>query len=173
MSPNSLILGRSSCRISSGPFRSDGLLLGDPSSYKDRFLLVQAITEQFWRTWMKLFFPSLVVRQKWHVEKRNVQVKDVVVVRDSNALRGEWRLAIVSKCYPDRLGKVRNVELVVKPKQGGHGQYMSTPPIEIKRHVNNVIVLVPVEDQEDVNLNGEAQDDSNSNRSQNYQVVTE
>ena len=173
LSPNSLILGRSSCRISSGPFRSDGLLLGDPSSYKDRFLLVQAITEQFWRTWMKLFFPSLVVRQKWHVEKRNVQVKDVVVVRDSNALRGEWRLAIVSKCYPDRLGKVRNVELVVKPKQGGHGQYMSTPPIEIKRHVNNVVVLVPVEDQEDVNLNGEAQDDSNSNRSQNYQVVTE
>ena len=148
LSPNSLLLGRSSDRISAGPFRPNGQLLDDPSAFRDRFLLVQAIVDQFWRVWHKLYFPSLLVRQKWHVEKRNVKVGDVVVVRDSNTLRGEWRLARVTTCYPDRFNKVRNIELMVKSKQGGLGHYTSTPPVHIKRHVNNVVVIVPVEEQD-------------------------
>ena len=147
LSPNSLLLGRNSDRISSGPFRSDGLTLGNPGSFKDRFLLVQAITDQFWRTWLKLYFPSLLIRQKWHSERRNLQVNDICVVSDSNTLRGEWRLARVSRTYPDRLGRVRNVELTTKPKQGGSGHYIPTPQVVIRRHVNNVVVLVPVEEQ--------------------------
>ena len=73
LSPNSLLLGRNSDRICSGPFIPSNVIWSDPSSFKSRFLLVQAITEQFWRNWMKLFFPSLVVRQRWHVEKRNLR----------------------------------------------------------------------------------------------------
>ena len=147
LSPNSLLLGRSSDRICSGPFSPNGQLWSDPKSFTNRFLLVQAIVDQFWRVWHRLYFPSLVVRQKWHVEKRNLKVGDVCVVADSNALRGEWRLARVSLCYPDRRGKVRNVELMIKPRQGGNGTYVSTPPVYIRRHVNNIVVLVPVEEQ--------------------------
>ena len=95
---------------------------------------------------MKLYFPSLVLRQRWHVEKRNLCVGDVCAVRDSNMMRGEWRLATVTACYPDRHNRVRNVELTVKPKQGGGGGYVPTAPIIIRRHVSNVVVLVPVEE---------------------------
>ena len=144
LSPNSLLLGRNADRICSGPFGVQGQLWCDPSSFKNRFLLVQAIADQFWRTWHKLFFPSLIIRQKWHVGKRNLQPGDICVVRDSNSLRGEWRLAEVTCCYKDRLGKVRNVELLLKPKQGGVGSYVSTPSVTIRRHVNNIVVLVPV-----------------------------
>ena len=146
LSPNSLLLGRNSDRICAGPFTSPDQMNSDPSTFKDRFLLVQAITEQFWRNWMKLFFPSLVVRQRWHIEKRNLRKGDICVVRDSNMLRGEWRIARVTDCYEDRLGRVRNVELLVKPKQGGSTDYIPTPPILIKRHVNNVVLLVPTEE---------------------------
>ena len=149
LSPNSLLLGKNSDRISSGPFGPQELNWSDPSSFKNRFLLVQAITEQFWLNWTKLFFPSLVIRQKWHVEKRNLRKNDVCVVKDSNLLRGEWRIARVSECYPDRYGRVRNVELMVKPRQGPNGEYISTPAIYIKRHVNNIIVLVPAEEIEE------------------------
>ena len=36
---------------------------------------------------------SLIVRQKWHVESRNVQAGDIVLVEDLNALRGDWKIA--------------------------------------------------------------------------------
>ena len=145
LSPNSLLLGRNSDRICAGPFISPDQNWDDPSSFRSRFLLVQSITEQFWRNWIKLFFPSLVVRQRWHVERRNLMVGDICVIKDSNLMRGEWRLAKVTCTYPDRNNRVRNVELLVKPKQGGGVNYVPTPPIYLKRHVSNVVLLVPAD----------------------------
>ena len=126
LSPNSLLLGKNSDRICSGPFLPPGELSDNPASLKTRFLLVQAITDQYWRNWMKIYFPTLVIRQKWHVERRNLRVGDIRVIYDKTAFRGEWRMAKVTECYPDSHGKVRNVELMVKPKQSGTGDYVST-----------------------------------------------
>ena len=147
LSPNSLLLGRCSARISSGPFQSEQVFTDDPNAVKNRFLLVQSITAQFWKIWLKNYFPSLLVRQKWHSEKRNLKVNDVCVLKDSNAYRGEWRLCRISKVLPDGNKKVRNVEVEVKPRQGGSKEYIPTKPITLSRHVNNLIVIVPVEDQ--------------------------
>ena len=53
LSPNSLILGRCSERISSGICEKD-------SSRDDRtrFLLVQRLATQFWRNWINIYFPT-------------------------------------------------------------------------------------------------------------------
>ena len=69
-------------------------------------------------------------------------------MKDSNSLRGEWRLARVSCCYPDRWGKVRNVELLVKPRQGANGDYVGSAPLYLKRHVQNLILLVPCDEND-------------------------
>ena len=108
--------------------------------------MVQAVTKQFWNVLTKLYFPTLIIRQKWHTSRRNVAKDDVVLVRDSNLMRGEWRLGRVSACYPDAKGCVRNVEILVKPQQSGSTSYVPTASIPIRRHVGSVIVLVPVED---------------------------
>ena len=158
LSPNSLLLGRSSQRICSGPFGPKSQIWSDPSSFKDRFLLVQAIIDQFWRTWHKLYFPSLIIRQKWHTDKRNLHIGDLCIVRDSNALRGEWRLGRVKVCYPDRHGKVRNVEIEVKPRQSGDTSYIPTPSIQCIQcsNVYNVVILIPAEDQLDLSHSSRA-----------------
>ena len=119
LSPNSLLLGRCSARISSGPFEADKVFTDDPKNVRDRFLLVQAVTNQFWKAWIKIYFPTLVIRQRWHVDRRNVKVGDVCLLKDSNAYRGEWRLCEVATVSPDDRGKVRNVRVMVKPRQGG------------------------------------------------------
>ena len=49
LSPNSLFLGRCSERIAGGPFVSGGGGLDDPGVLKSRFLLVQALTDKFWK----------------------------------------------------------------------------------------------------------------------------
>ena len=143
LSPYSLLLGRSSDRIGSGPFQPDGICTDNPENTRSRFLLVQAIITQFWKTWVKLYFPTLLLRSKWHADRRNMEVGDVCLLRDSNLVRGEWRLCEVVSVFPDAKNSVRNVEVVVKAKQGGSSGYVSSSPIKIKRHVSNLILLVP------------------------------
>ena len=149
LSPNSLLLGRNSPRISAGPFQpEEDSYTDDPRAIRSRFLLVQSIVDQYWKTWMKWYFPTLLLRQKWHTDKRNVAVGDICVLKDSNAFRGEWRLCKVTNVFPDERGKVRNVEVMVKPKQSGVGPYIVTKPIMLSRHVCNLMVIVPADEQE-------------------------
>ena len=75
-------------------------------------------------------------------------MKDICLVQDSDAFRSEWRLGKVVDVYPDRFGNVRNVEILVKPKQPGSGSYVPSSGYQVKRHVSKLIVLVPVEDQD-------------------------
>ena len=148
LSPNSLFLGRCSSRISSGPFNAADAFTEDPKSFKTRFHLVQSITDQYWRNWTRLYFPTLLICHKWHSSQRNVSVNDIVLLQDDDAFRSEWRLGRVLEAYPDRRGNVRNVQVEVHPKQEGVGPYKPSKGIELNRHVSRLIVLVPVEDQE-------------------------
>ena len=103
LSPNFLYLGRCSDRIVPGPFEPDEVLTGEPKQARSRFLLVQAITTQFWRIWIRDFFPTLLLRHKWHVKQRNLMVNDVCLLKDEDAFRSEWKLARVVEVSPDSL----------------------------------------------------------------------
>ena len=148
LSPNSLLLGRSTARICSGPFQAAEKYTDDPRQIRSRFLLVQSIVDQYWKVWLKWYFPTLLIRQKWHTDRRNVAIDDICVLKDSNAYRGEWRLCRVTNVSPDGNGKVRNVEVMVKPRQSGVGPYLPTKPIKLTRHVCNLIVIVPADEKE-------------------------
>ena len=45
-------------------------------------------------------FPSLVLRKKWHTQRRDVQLNDVVTYVDENAVRGKWTIARVIETFP-------------------------------------------------------------------------
>ena len=57
--PNNILLGRASARIPSGPFEGD-------ANPRRRFYFVQGIINAFWSRWTRDFFPSLLIKQKWH-----------------------------------------------------------------------------------------------------------
>ena len=164
LSPNSLLLGRSSDRVSSGPFQSKIDYERDPDSDRTRFLLVQKITSQFWRVWTKTFFPTLLRRSKWHHEKRNMKVGDVCLLKDSNAVRGEWRRCRVVKVMPDDDKKVRNVEVTVPPPALRLTKGIEYPKNlamnDLKRHVSNLIVLVASEDGDEDHIEDKSLADS-------------
>ena len=60
------------------------------------------------------------------------------MIQDSNVVRGNWKIGIVINILDSKDGRVRNVE--VKYKNG-------TTAIKVKRAVQRLIVLVPVEEQ--------------------------
>lgn len=137
--PNDLLLGRSSSYCPSGMYDING-------DNKRRLEYVQKIVESFWRKWQRDFFPSMLIRQKWHTVRRNVQVDDVVLVQDSNIVRGAWKLAQVIKADPGRDGVVREVDLRYKIIKDGRG-YDGEIDKVMSRSVHRLVVLIPVEEQ--------------------------
>ena len=102
--PNDILLGRATSEVPQGPFK-------ETSNPRHRVEFVQKIVESFWKRWHRDVFPTLVPIKKWRSETRNVQVDDIVVLCDNNALRGKWSTGRVIEVYPGSDGKVRNVKV--------------------------------------------------------------
>ena len=93
------------------------------------------------------FFPTLVVRQKWHTNRRNVKVSsDVVLIQDNHPERGTWKLAQVIKADPGRDGVVRDVDLRYKVVKEGK-RYAGAADKVKSRSLHSLIVLSPKEEQ--------------------------
>lgn len=137
--PNDLLLGRASNRVPSGPM----IVTSDT---RKRFNLIQSIVTTFWRRWMRDYFPTLTVRQKWHTAQRNMKKGDVVLVQDSDLIRGNWKLAQVFEAEPGRDGKVRDVVLRYKPSSCNN-QYDGKKDRLVNRSVHRLVLLLPVEEQ--------------------------
>ena len=107
--PNDLLLGRASSRVPSGPFKQY-------TNPRKRFSFIQSLIDTFWRKWTRDFFPSLLIRPKWHFRKRELCVGDIVLMKDLNALRGNWKLGKISKVYLSQDNIIRNVDVQYKNK---------------------------------------------------------
>ena len=80
--PNDMLLGRATTRIPHGPFDMSNCLT-------KRLEFIQGVVKAFWIKWNRFYFLSLIIRQKWHVEHRNLHEGDIVLIQDSNAIRGQ------------------------------------------------------------------------------------
>ena len=56
---------------------------------------------------------------------------------------------MVEEVYPDTKGNVRNVEVRVMNKQDGSSSYKPSQPNYLKRHVNHLLLLMPVDEEEE------------------------
>ena len=120
-----MFLGRATPEVPQGPFK-------DTRNPRRRVEFLQKIVDSFWKRWTRDVFPALVPRKKWHVEKRNVQVNDIVTVAEQNAVRGKWTVGRIIEVYPGPDGRVRNVKV-------------RTATGEYSRPVTKIAVIHPVE----------------------------
>ena len=103
LTPNYLLLMRDSANYSPGQFTDD-----DNYSIK-RWCQVQYLAQQFWKRWSAEYVQTLQLRTKWQKAKTNFCVGNVALVYDENAPREKWPLGRVTKVFPDRHDKVRQV----------------------------------------------------------------
>ena len=132
LSPNDLLLGRSSPDVPQVLFEVE-------TNSCRRFNFTQRVISTFWRRWIREVFPNLVVQRKWHTERRELVVGDVVLVQDANALRGQWKKALVVSVQPSGDGKIRKATVAYRNEQGTR--------IEVDRPVQRIIVLVPADEE--------------------------
>ena len=80
---------------------------------RKRWRRVQELVRHFWHRWLQEWLPSLGARKKWHQERRDVRVGEVVLVISPDTSRGNWPLGRVVEVYPGNDGRVRVAKLQV------------------------------------------------------------
>ena len=140
--PNDLLLGRASSRVPQGPFKEN-------TNNKQRFHLIQSIATGFWKKMTRDYFPNLIIRQKWHTNRRNVKIGDIVLIKDINAIRGNWTLGKVCKIEGDD-GHVRNCHVKYKLTNAD----LSTKKnfTIVRRPVQKLQIILAVEEDIDYNM---------------------
>ncbi|XP_043208348.1 uncharacterized protein LOC122373955 isoform X1 [Amphibalanus amphitrite] len=137
--PNDLILGRTGIAVPQGPLATTAKLC-------HRQQAIQRVVTSFWKKWQRDYFSTLLVRQKWHVEKRDMKAGDIVLVQDNNALRGQWKLAEVKEALVGQDGKVRNVILRYKCQSRDKSEYTGQADTIITRSVHRLVLILEAED---------------------------
>ena len=141
ITPNHLMMGRSSNIL------PDDAELASDLPMSARYRLVHHITSSFWRKWSTEVSPSLIVRQKWHKNSRNLCVNDLVMICDSSVIKAKYKLGLVEMVHPSTDGIVRSATihyvLLQKNSQGED----KVQHIRVKRSVQRLVLILPVEEQ--------------------------
>lgn len=103
-----------------------------------RWHRVQYLIEQFWSRWKKEYLLNIAARQKWHIPRRNLQVNDVVIIKDDMLPRGQWQLGRVVETSEGSDGLVRRVKLQL----GERKQNQRSKPTVIERPIQKLVVLI-------------------------------
>ncbi|XP_061400735.1 uncharacterized protein LOC133336443 isoform X2 [Musca vetustissima] len=98
-----------------------------------RWKLLLRIKNHFWRKWKEEYLTTLQNRPKWRKEDRNLEVGQIVLIRNEETHPARWPLARVTEVQPGKDGIVRVVTL--KTQNG-----------EIKRPVHK---LCPLEHEDE------------------------
>ena len=141
ITPNHLILGRSTADVAIGPFDHD-------TNVNKRFRFIQSLVDDWWRQWNMSVLPSLVPSYKWTQKHRNAQVGDVCLIKYNGLKRGTYRLGRIQSITKGKDGHVRSVNLAYRNE--GEKTFK-----EVTRPIQGIAVIVPVEEQTS-NLNPEA-----------------
>ncbi|XP_059841364.1 uncharacterized protein LOC132402527 [Hypanus sabinus] len=127
LSPSTLLTQKAGAPPPPGDF-------SDRDLYTKQWRQVQALANQFWSRWRQKYLHSLQQRRKWAEPRRNLQVGDLVLLRDKQATRNSWPTARITATFPIEDGHVRKIELKTTD-QGDVKIY--------QRPVTEVILLLP------------------------------
>ena len=97
---------------------------------RKRWRAVQFLANEFWQRWRKEYLLVMQTRSKWTEKRRNLQIGDVLLLKDEDVGRNKWPMGIVVGTHPGDDGLVRSVEVRI-----------SSGSI-VKRPVNKLVVLV-------------------------------
>lgn len=73
-----------------------------------RWQFIQHVNETFWTRWRNEYLHTLQLRQKWRLERENLSVNEVVLIRDLPTPPSKWLLARVIEVHLGDDGKARS-----------------------------------------------------------------
>lgn len=86
----------------------------DNMSLTNRWQLTAKMYKDFWKKWSADYLQTLQLRGKWQSATSNLQVGDVVLVKEDNIPPAKWLLGKITETHPGTDGRVRVVTLKTK-----------------------------------------------------------
>lgn len=108
---------------------------------RKRWIKVQGIAGEFWERWRREYIQTLQTRQKWKTVNPGLKVNDVVLIKDDNKHRNEWKTARVSELLPSSDNLVRKVRLVNSSSNLSKRGHRLEATTELERPVHKLIRL--------------------------------
>lgn len=137
LTPNHLLTMKSSV-----PPPPPGKFVAEDMYARKRWRRVQYLTEQFWSRWRKEYLANITLRQRWHSARRNVKIGDIVIVKEEEIPRNEWRLGRVLDVCKDGDGLVRKATVQLGNKNLGKDGKRLTSSSILERPIHKLVVLV-------------------------------
>ncbi|GFX50247.1 uncharacterized protein TNCV_2782691 [Trichonephila clavipes] len=101
--------------IKNYPFNVSGVDFCGPFYIKykglDNWQKITKIIQLIWKRWSVDYLNSLQQRNKWHFEKKNAKIGDMVILKEDNLPSCQWSLDRINNIYPGKDSKVRVVEV--------------------------------------------------------------
>lgn len=82
-----------------------------------RWQLIQQCVQHFWKRWSQEYLSTLYLRSKWQLTHENLQIGDMVLIREENRPPLRWNLGRVSEVF---LGSDQLVRTVKVKTKGGY-----------------------------------------------------
>ena len=156
LTPNMLLTGRANSEV---PIRD--YELSDKPLFRLQY--VEECLAQWWNQFMAQNFSSLVPRQKWLFERRNMRVGDVVLIQYTGKCRpATYRLGVVVAVEVDGDGLVRTVSveysLLAELAWEDRAAYRGITKKRLRLPVQRLVLILPVEESDQVLPGGQAGD---------------
>ena len=110
VTPNSFLVGNYRTQLVSANLEKTNSRLGA------RFLMVERMSWEVWKQFLKELLPELKPREKWFKTFPNLEKGQLVLVIDKAAEKGEWKLAVVEDINISADGVVRSATVRIGNK---------------------------------------------------------
>lgn len=106
---------------------------GKHDLYKLQWRMMQSLASTLWDRWHKQYLATQQHRWKWQHQQPNISKGCIVLLKDSQSRRNDWRLGIITETYPSHDGKVWKVQVKIIWKEG---------PKLFLRPINEIVLLL-------------------------------
>ena len=106
LTPNHILTSKSAV-----PLPPPGTFVREDLFLRKRWRRVQFLLEQFWARWKREYLVTISLPQKWKHTKRNIQIGDIVLIKDIDLPRNEWPMARVIDVTSDDKGFARRARV--------------------------------------------------------------
>ena len=83
-----------------------------------RWRRVQYLADEFWKLWRSHYLQELTARRKWCRETNNLRKGDLILLREKNLPRRDWRMGLVKEPIEGADGLVRKVIITILNSKG-------------------------------------------------------
>jgi hypothetical protein len=105
LTPSHFLISDSILSAPSGPEVED---------VRTKWQLIEKMRRDFWKQWSSEYLHTLQSRNKWNTKKRNIEIGEVVIIKEDNSPPARWLLGRVQETHPGKDGLVRVVTLKTK-----------------------------------------------------------